>query len=59
VRSRDIEERVVRESGAKYDVFTAIQELEKEMLEAAEGLEFERAAALRDEMLELKRSVES
>ncbi|MBN1676452.1 MAG: excinuclease ABC subunit UvrB [Kiritimatiellae bacterium] len=49
-----IEERVVREGGAVYDVHRALQELEKEMLEAAEALEFERAAMLRDQIQELK-----
>jgi len=53
----DIEQNVVRESGVAYDVHLAIQEVEREMLEAAEALEFERAARLRDEMLELKRDV--
>ena len=45
---------VVRETGVDVDVFTALRELEKEMLEAAAALEYERAAALRDEMQELK-----
>lgn len=51
-----IEQRVVRESGVRYDIHQVVQELEKEMLEAAEALEFERAAVLRDEMRELMRS---
>ena len=34
-----------------------IQELEAEMLEAAEQLEFERAAAIRDRIMQLKKSV--
>ncbi len=50
----EIEKRVVRESGVDYDVHRTIAELEKEMLEAAEALEFERAAILRDEIDELK-----
>jgi excinuclease ABC subunit B len=53
----EIEQRVVREDGVDYDVHQAINELEKEMLEAAEALEFERAAMLRDEMQELKRGI--
>jgi excinuclease ABC subunit B len=56
--SEGIEERVVRESGVEYDAHHALQEVEKEMLEAAEALEFERAAVLRDEMLELKRQMD-
>jgi excinuclease ABC subunit B len=50
----EIEKRVVRESGVDYDVHRTITEMEKEMLEAAEALEFERAAILRDEIDELK-----
>ena len=52
--TEDIERKVVRESGVEYDVHRAVQEIEKEMLEAAEALEFERAAILRDELKELK-----
>jgi len=40
----------------EYDLYLAIQEVEKEMLAAAEALEFERAALLRDELLELRRA---
>jgi excinuclease ABC subunit B len=50
-----IERAVIREGGEEYDVHKAIEEVEKEMLEAAEALEFERAAVLRDELRELKR----
>lgn len=41
---------------AKQDVVTAeyLEELHKEMLEAAQGMEFERAALLRDKISELK-----
>jgi len=53
--SEEIERNVVRESGVSYDVHLAVQELEKEMLAAAEALEFERAAVLRDEIRELRR----
>jgi len=54
-----IEERMVAaESHEVYDVHRAIGELEAEMLEAAEALEFERAALLRDEVRELKRLLE-
>jgi excinuclease ABC subunit B len=49
-----LERAVVRESGVDVDVFTALRALEKEMIEAADALEYERAAALRDEMQELK-----
>ena len=53
----EIERNVVRESGVEYDVHRAINEIEREMLEAAEALEFERAAVLRDELRELQRSI--
>lgn len=52
----ELEENVVKESGVPYDVFNAIADVEREMLEAAEALEFERAARLRDQLLELKRA---
>ena len=50
------ERKVVRETGENYDVYRAIQQIEKEMLKAAKALEFERAAVLRDEMEALKKS---
>ena len=56
--SEEVERNVVRESGVEYDVHRAINELEREMLEAAEALEFERAAVLRDELKELQGAVE-
>jgi excinuclease ABC subunit B len=52
--AHELEERVVRESGMEYDVHAAIQDIEREMLEAAEALEFERAAMLRDQLFELQ-----
>ena len=45
---------VIRESGGDYSVHQVLAELEKEMLEAAEALEFERAAMLRDHVQDLK-----
>ena len=50
----EMDRRVVAEDGASYDVHEAIQTLEREMLEAAGALEFERAAALRDRWQTLK-----
>jgi len=50
----DLDHRVVREAGVEYDVFQAIHDVEAEMLQAAESLEYERAAMLRDELLELR-----
>ena len=53
-KGQAIADHVVREGGADYDVHTAVQDLEREMLEAAESLEFERAALLRDQLKELR-----
>ncbi len=55
--AEDMERTVVREDGVAYDVYRAIEDVEREMLAAAEALEFERAATLRDELRELKRGV--
>jgi excinuclease ABC subunit B len=44
----------LRESVDDLDVAETIRELEKEMIEAAEKLEFEKAALLRDQVSELK-----
>ena len=53
--SQEVNRQVVRESGVDYDVQNAVSEIEREMLEAADALEFERAAVLRDELMELRR----
>jgi excinuclease ABC subunit B len=45
---------VARESGEDFDVQEVIRDLERDMLEAAQRLEFERAAMLRDEIDELR-----
>ena len=55
-RGREIEQ-AVAESPARYDVLEMIAELEREMLAAADALEFERAATIRDELKELRRGV--
>ena len=55
-KARETEEYVVREAGEDYDVVRAIAEMEREMAEAAEAMEFERAALLRDQIFELKRA---
>ncbi len=52
-----MDEKIVAESGVDYDVHSVIQQLEHEMLTAAEALEFERAAALRDELAELRKAL--
>jgi excinuclease ABC subunit B len=53
-KGREIENLVAKESGADYDVHATLREMEAEMLEAAEALEFERAAILRDQIKELR-----
>ena len=47
-------ELAVVEGGVEYSVSETLHQLEQEMLEAAEALEFERAAVLRDQIKELK-----
>jgi excinuclease ABC subunit B len=46
---------VLNEAGGNLDVTETIRELEEEMLSAANNLEFEKAALLRDQVRELKR----
>ena len=46
---------VLNETAANFDVTETIRELEGEMLTAANNLEFEKAALLRDQIKELKR----
>ena len=47
---------VINESGANFVVTETLRELEQEMLEAANNLEFEKAALVRDQIRELKRT---
>ena len=47
----------LKESGVDIDVSETIKELEQEMLTAANNLEFEKAALLRDQINELKRGM--
>jgi excinuclease ABC subunit B len=47
----------LKESGVDIDVTETIKELEQEMLTAANNLEFEKAALLRDQINELKRGM--
>ncbi|HRT08459.1 MAG TPA: excinuclease ABC subunit UvrB [Candidatus Paceibacterota bacterium] len=46
------------ESGVDLDLQDTLNELEREMLEAANNLEFEKAALLRDQVRELKRALD-
>jgi excinuclease ABC subunit B len=48
---------VINEAGGNFDVTETILELETEMLAAADKLEFEKAALLRDQVNELKRGL--
>ena len=49
---------VLRDAGMDVDLTETIKELESEMLTAANNLEFEKAALLRDQVKELKRAMD-
>ncbi len=46
---------IINDAGGNFDVTETIRELESEMLEASNNLEFEKAALLRDQIRELQR----
>src|SRR6266702_7015628 len=48
---------VINDAGGNFDVTEKIRELEEQMLEAANNLEFEKAALFRDQINELKRNL--
>jgi excinuclease ABC subunit B len=52
---KEADDAMLREAGGDIDITATIQELEGEMLKAAEDLQFEKAALLRDQIKELKR----
>jgi excinuclease ABC subunit B len=54
LRGREVEASVIRESGADFNVTELLRELEEEMQQASANLEFERAALLRDQIMEVK-----
>jgi excinuclease ABC subunit B len=54
LRGREIEASVIREAGGDFNVTELLRELEQEMQEASANLEFERAALLRDQIMEVK-----
>ena len=54
IKARRIAQEAVRFSPDEYERVELIGELEREMLEAAEALDFERAAVLRDRLRELR-----
>ncbi len=45
---------VLKESGQDFDIVETLKQLEEDMLEAAQNLEFEKAALMRDQIKELK-----
>jgi excinuclease ABC subunit B len=54
-QAEDLVESMVGEEGAEYSVVETIRQLEEEMYKAAEDLEFERAAMLRDQLAALRK----
>ena len=56
LRGREIESSVIRETGGDFNLSELLRELEQEMQEASANLEFERAALLRDQIMEVKSS---
>jgi excinuclease ABC subunit B len=54
LRGREIESSVIREVGGDFDLTELLRELEEEMQQASANLEFERAALLRDQIMEVK-----
>ena len=54
---RDKAEMILREVGGNLDLTQTLQDLQGEMLEAANALQFEKAALLRDQIRELKRGL--
>jgi excinuclease ABC subunit B len=54
LRGREIAASVIQEAGGDFNVTELLRELELEMQEASANLEFERAALLRDQIMEVK-----
>jgi excinuclease ABC subunit B len=54
LRGREIAASVIREAGGDFDLTELLRELEDEMQSASANLEFERAALLRDQIMEVK-----
>ena len=54
LRGREIESSVILEAGGDFNVTELLRELEDEMQRASANLEFERAALLRDQIMEVK-----
>ena len=54
LRGREVESSVIREAGGDFNLTELLRELEQDMQEASANLEFERAALLRDQIMEVK-----
>ena len=54
LRGREIAASVIQEAGGDFNVTELLRELEDEMQRASANLEFERAALLRDQIMEVK-----
>jgi excinuclease ABC subunit B len=54
LRGREIAASIIQEAGGDFNVTELLRELEQEMQEASANLEFERAALLRDQIMEVK-----
>jgi excinuclease ABC subunit B len=54
LRGREIAASVIQEAGGDFDLTELLRELEDEMQHASANLEFERAALLRDQIMEVK-----
>jgi excinuclease ABC subunit B len=54
IKARQTAQRAIKLSESEYDNAQHVNEIEQDMLEAAEELDFERAAFLRDQLKELK-----
>ena len=54
IKGRELEQSIVHEDAASFDLHELVRELERDMATAAASLEYERAALLRDQITELK-----
>ena len=54
LRGREIAAAVIQEAGGDFNLTELLRELEEEMQQASANLEFERAALLRDQIMEVK-----
>jgi excinuclease ABC subunit B len=54
LKAREVESAVVNESGGDFSLSETLRELEQEMMHASANLEYEKAALLRDQIMELK-----